>query len=721
LAQVLAVVVHTSSPTTSSMKGLTGCLLAFLWQVTALETAVKYQAEPSAVTRVVQLLQELQARIEQDGKDEQQAYDKYACWCETMTSKKAQSITKVKAELQSTGSAILRLKGTVATKSAEMKVLAEDIRKNEEAQKTATAIRQRENEAFVAEKAEMEQATTALEKAIIVLRDATETKSLLQQHKSRSSRFTSTLEDVMTTLDKISAKSPTRKLAALRTAVHRYAPQSATVQGILKDMYDTFVTNLETRTNDEAAAHRKYEDLMATYKTALLTLQDTLVKKEQAKAEAEVMLADASQAYADSEAQLKADIEFFDATKVACEGKTEEWSQRKTLRTNELDGIAQALTILSSDEAKTTFGKAFESFVQVQTSQHISPVKRAFRTLQIHSRQSHSLRLAALAAKLLQGRSQGVGHFAKVIEEIDKLMVLLQAEEQQDQRKVDDCNEQFQEIALSVQDLQWQIENNNAMISKLEGVITQKEAEKQSTLEEIKTVNAEMKSMQVARIDENAKFLTAKDDDQKAIELLEQAKAALSEYYKKNNVEMGFESLVQFRNETDLPPPEAKFSEKGSRSLESKGVIGILSLLIQDLKEEIASGIKAEEAAQLDYERQIEDAQKLRDRLESKKTNLEEAIALLTSDVSQEKSVLGEHQKDLTAQQTTEKDMKPSCDFAIKNQVERRRKRTLEMDGLRQAKEYLADARPAMLEVSKHGKARFDDNVLPNIDFEALA
>jgi len=89
--------------------------------------------------------------------------------------------------------------------------------------------------------------------------------------------------------------------------------------------------------------------------------------------------------------------------------------------------------------------------------------------------------------------------------------------------------------------------------------------------------------------------------------------------------------------------------------------------------------------------------------------------------VSQEKSVLGEHQKDLTAQQTTEKDMKPSCDFAIKNQVERRRKRTLEMDGLRQAKEYLADARPAMLEVSKHGKARFDDNVLPNIDFEALA
>merc|ERR1719247_2590466 len=80
-----------------------------------------------------------------------------------------------------------------------------------------------------------------------------------------------------------------------------YAPQSATIQGILSDMYTTFGKNLQTSTQDEAKAHRNYEDLMATFQKQLTTLQETLVKKEQKKAEDEIQLADATQTYADKE------------------------------------------------------------------------------------------------------------------------------------------------------------------------------------------------------------------------------------------------------------------------------------------------------------------------------------------------------------------------------------------------------------------------------------
>merc|ERR1719456_1358991 len=107
-----------------------------------------------------------------------------------------------------------------------------------------------------------------------------------------------------------------------------------------------------TSTADEAKSVRNYEDLMASYQKQMNTLQETLVKKEQKKSEDEIQLADATQTYADSEEQLKAEVELFDATKKSCTEKTEDWSTRSSLRTAELEGISKALEILTSDEAK---------------------------------------------------------------------------------------------------------------------------------------------------------------------------------------------------------------------------------------------------------------------------------------------------------------------------------------------------------------------------------
>merc|ERR1719159_1847959 len=47
------------------------------------------------------------------------------------------------------------------------------------------------------------------------------------------------------------------------TADASYSPASATVQGILKDMYDTFTADIEKLTQTEATKQREYEDLMA--------------------------------------------------------------------------------------------------------------------------------------------------------------------------------------------------------------------------------------------------------------------------------------------------------------------------------------------------------------------------------------------------------------------------------------------------------------------------
>merc|ERR1719253_2328250 len=108
--------------------------------------AAAVQAKDSPVTRVVNLLKELQARIETDADVEQKAYDKFACWCETTSKRKAESIHKAKADLKMHGTTILEKKGLVATRTAEITKLTKDIKEAEEAMAKATSLRQKENE-----------------------------------------------------------------------------------------------------------------------------------------------------------------------------------------------------------------------------------------------------------------------------------------------------------------------------------------------------------------------------------------------------------------------------------------------------------------------------------------------------------------------------------------------------------------------------------------------
>merc|ERR1719482_1546985 len=69
--------------------------------------------------------------------------------------------------------------------------------------------------------------------------------------------------------------------------------------------------------------------------------------------------------------------------------------------------------------------------------------------------------------------------------------------------------------------------------------------------------------------------------------------------------------------------PDATFSDAGSRKNESKGIISIMTMLIEDLKAEISNGVKDEVSAQAEFEKNVADAKKLIEDLEEKKANLE--------------------------------------------------------------------------------------------------
>jgi len=271
---------------------------------------------------------------------------------------------------------------------------------------------------------------------------------------------------------------------------------------------------------------------------------------------------------------------------------------------------------------------------------------------------------------------ESTGHFDAVIKSIDKLLAQLKAEEQTDIKKVDECKEKYQGITLKKSDLDWKIENNEAKVQQHDKAVTQKTDAKKVTIADIATADKTLDDMAKKRKEENDAYLQAKSDDEKAIVLLEKAKAALAEY--------GMKFLQQD------PEPEMKLSGKDSAGTQTKGVVSLLDMIIEDLDNELAEGKSAEAAAQLDYEAMKKAVEDQKAKLTKAKINLEGQIAEEGTAKTAEEDLQKENEKELTNEKATETDLKKTCDDSIKNQPERRQKRKIETEGLLSAREFLA-------------------------------
>merc|ERR1719428_263745 len=117
---------------------LAGAILA------AAASATQLVTKDTPVTKVVELIQEMKAKIEADGKAEQKVYDKFACWCEKTTARKAGAIDEAKASIEELSTTVLTLKGKTATMKAEAAQLEKDIAANIDGANEATSIREKE-------------------------------------------------------------------------------------------------------------------------------------------------------------------------------------------------------------------------------------------------------------------------------------------------------------------------------------------------------------------------------------------------------------------------------------------------------------------------------------------------------------------------------------------------------------------------------------------------
>jgi hypothetical protein len=683
---------------------------AFLCLITVPAVVLGFREEPeeagSPIDKVVGLIEEMQKKIEADGVTEQAVFDKYACWCEETTSRKSHNIGFAMTEIRRLGTLVLNQKGTVSVKEYEINVLNKQIKENNDATRQATIIRQKENTGFQAKKAEMEGTIGSLEKGIMVLSGAgTHTASLLAQ-KGMMSQMAASIKKAVKTLPADGDFSPENQdmitkflqdpgefydQKAAKSA--SYSPASTTIMGVLKDMYDTFVKNLESETETESTAQLHFEDLMATKEKELASLNAELKVRTAEHAEALVQVADASQELDDTTQQMKADIDFFDNTKAACSAKADEWAERVRARTEELAGIAKAIEILTSDDAKALFGKAIKpgvekTFLQISSESSVSARKgRAYDKLKKIAVDMKSSRVAKIAAKL---RATTAGHFDTVIEEINVLLKQIKEEEQADIEHRDWCKDETFKNEQEAARYEYKIGKTEAHEIRLQAELEELESILSKTIEEITNTNEEIKQMEDERIAEHEAFLQAKSDDEGAVVLLGKAIESLSSFYRNNPPSAAFLQEPKFGDEDTAP--DGEFTDKNKSSGENKGIVSILEMLKEDLEAEISNGVKNEKEAHGDFETALGKAKHVLKSLLEKKGNLKQSIIETNANIDEKQKDID----DLNGLLKDEKDylaeIKPDCDWILAEFPGRREKRAEEMEGLVEAKSMLAGA-----------------------------
>merc|ERR1719191_1957777 len=351
-----------------------------------------------------------------------------------------------------------------------------------------------------------------------------------------------------------------------------------------------------------------------------------------------------------------------------------------------------------------------ETFFQTGSSiSENQPETKAYKTLKEHATKAKSLRLAAIAATLRTG-----GHFDAVIAEIDKMMATLKEEEKGDIEQRDWCKEETFKNEQEASRYEYKIERTDAKIMKLTSKREELESTLTATIASILATKDDIKAMEDARKEQHAAFESAKSDDEGAVKLLAAAIEAMTAFYKNNKIGMGdiqgaAQAFVQqpvFEVSADQAP-DASFTSAGKSGGESKGIVSIMTMIKEDLEDEISNGVKEEGETQAKFEEQLGEANTLLDELFAKKTNLEQAISDTNTEIDENEVKKEDTQGLLKEEKDYLASIKPDCDWILNSFTERRTKRAAEMDGLLTAKGQLASAGAASM--TQTG-VEFDDN-----------
>jgi len=626
------------------------------------------------VTKVINLLKDMQKQLEKEAEDDQEVYDKMQCWCTTNDKEKTQAIKDAEMLIDQLTGEVEELTAQSARLNAEIKNLEKEVAANTAALDKATALRTKQLAEFNGEEKDLLQSVAALKAAITVL----------SKHHSKNTDFLQndgaidSLANIASVVhhqlfkhkDMLDAALTSSDIGLLQAFVkapfQSYAPQSGQIFGILKQMKETFETNMSSAQQEEQSNQRAYEELKEAKETEIQAGQEQVDTKTGRLADTDERLAQSKQQIKDTKSSLSADEKFLLTLKEKCQMTDQEWGERQKTRQEEISAVSQALSVLAGDEAHDTFTRTFNSFVQETSSDR----KMAAAVLQKAAQKFADPQLSAIASQVK------LDAFTKVKEAIDQMITSLlkaKADEvkhrdwctgslNENERQTTSKNRDHSEVVARIEDYTQGIESLTQSIESLN--------------KQVAELEVQLKRAGEDRAAGNKEFQNQVKEQRETQALLQKAFAQLQKFY-------GKKSFVQG------PPPPAGFKTY-EKNAGGNTVLQLLQQITNDAKAIEAEATRAEADAQEAYESFVVETN--RSVAAKKKSRIDNEEDKAKKEVERSEAISSRQglQVELDQLASEDADFHKSCDFVLKNFEVRQQARDEEVEALRQAKSILS-------------------------------
>merc|ERR1719378_1642897 len=472
--------------------------------------------------------------------------------------------------------------------------------------------------------------------------------------------------------------TPAQKRAVgsfMQTATNEdYAPASGEIFGILKQMKESFETNLANSQKEEMQSQKDYEDLKAAKEAEIKAGQDLIDTKTMELGTTDEKNAQSKESLEDTRDTLAADTAFLADLKERCQNMDQEYEERTKTRQLEIQAVSKALAFLSSDEAHDLFTRIF-NFIQVRASVKSNKRNKVSTMLSAASKKFQDPRLSTLA---VQARLDA---FTKVKKSISDMVDKLIKEKEDEIKHKDFCVE---ELNNNERDTEMKDRDKADLIAKIDDLSMTID----TLSKEIETLKAEVAELQVQmkragedREKANKEFQVTVADQRATQKLLAAALNILKGFYEKA-------ALVQKaqvgKKQPAGPPPPPGFKSY-EKNAASGGVMGMMQGIINDAKAMEAEAIRAEEDSQKAYEDFVKETNLSIDAKTKDIVGKSEAKGKAETEKVETETELEAIMGELESLMNENADLHKSCDFTLKNFELRQTARDDEIEALKQS------------------------------------
>jgi len=563
--------------------------------------------------KVLQLIDELAAKITKDGAAENKAYNEYVEWCDD-TSKNTgfaiRTAESAKAELEAK---IGELSGNIAASGAQIEDLVASIATGEGDLADATTIRNKEVADFATSDAELSDTIDTLGRAIGILsREMAKNPAAFAQIDGK--KMGGAIQALSAILDAASFPSKDQaKLSAFLQSKQAdesddldvgapagavYKTQSGGILDVLEDLKEKAETQLSDLRKAEVNTRHNFEMLKQSLEDQLATDNQDMKDEKAARAGAGEAKATAEGDLEVTTKELASSRQQLATAQSSCVQVASDHEATVAARKEELAVIAQAQKILT-DTSSGAVSQTYSLF-QIRTRSDLagSEVVAAVKRL---AKKTHSSALAQLASRIssvLRFGSSTSDPFGKVKGLIQNMIARLEKEAGAEASEKAYCDEQMAKTEAKKSELEEDIAKQTSRIDQANARSAKLKEEVQVLESELAALAKGQAEMDKIRQESHADYQTAKADLELGLNGVRQALVTLRAYYG------GAAAMLQddskfgtFMQQPATPELHGKSGGAG------ESIINILEVCESDFASNLAKEESAEAEAASEYEK----------------------------------------------------------------------------------------------------------------------